>query len=88
MIRLHQVRMWHPVVQIIAPEQDKYIKRTPDGTPMEVALTKDLRHPNIVQALRHASFMSQVYLLYPVCIQSFCASVYWPCHLRVWTANH
>jgi len=48
------------VVQIISPQQDKYIKRTPDGTPMEVALTHGLRHPNIVHALRHASFSSQV----------------------------
>ena len=48
--------------QIIAPAQDKFIKRTPDGIPMEVALTADLRHPNIVRTLRHASFDSQVYL--------------------------
>ncbi len=48
------------MLQIIAPEQDKYIKRTPDGTPMEVALTQDLDHPNIVRTLRHASFQSQV----------------------------
>ena len=47
-------------VQIIAPEQDKYIKRTPDGTPMEVAITQHLDHPNIVRTLRHASFQSQV----------------------------
>ena len=53
--------MYTPLcAQIIAPAQDKYIKRTPDGTPMEVALTKDLRHPNIVHTLRHASFNSQV----------------------------
>lgn len=51
------------MLQIIAPEQDKYIKRTPDGTPMEVALTQDLDHPNIVRTLRHASFQSQVSLL-------------------------
>ncbi len=51
------------MLQIIAPEQDKYIKRTPDGTPMEVALTQDLDHPNIVRTLRHASFQSQVNLL-------------------------
>lgn len=51
------------ILQIIAPEQDKYIKRTPDGTPMEVALTQDLDHPNIVRTLRHASFQSQVNLL-------------------------
>jgi len=50
------------MLQIIAPEQDKYIKRTPDGTPMEVALTQDLDHPNIVRTLRHASFQSQVNL--------------------------
>lgn len=49
----------HVAVKIISPEQDKYIKRTPDGTPMEVALTKDLNHPNIVRTLRHASFTSQ-----------------------------
>ncbi len=49
------------IMQIIAPEQDKYIKRTPDGTPMEVALTRDLDHPNIVRTLRHASFQSQVH---------------------------
>lgn len=49
----------HVAVKIIAPEQDKYIKRTPDGTPMEVALTQDLDHPNIVRTLRHASFQSQ-----------------------------
>ena len=47
-------------LQIIAPEQDKYIKRTPDGTPMEVALTQHLDHPNIVRTLRHASFQSHV----------------------------
>ena len=51
----------HTDAQIIAPAQDKYIKRTPDGIPMEVALTADLRHPNIVRTLRHASFDSQVY---------------------------
>jgi len=51
------------MLQIIAPEQDKYIKRTPDGTPMGVALTQDLDHPNIVRTLRHASFQSQVNLL-------------------------
>ncbi|DBA84846.1 TPA: hypothetical protein ACH3X1_005872 [Trebouxia sp. C0004] len=50
----HQV-----AVKIISPEQDRYIKRTPDGTPMEVALTRGLSHPNIVRALRHASFNSQ-----------------------------
>ncbi len=49
------------MVQIISPVQDKYIKRTPDGTPMEVALTRGLSHPNIVRALRHASFNSQVH---------------------------
>lgn len=47
-------------MQIISPEQDKYIERTPDGTPVEVALTRGLSHPNIVHALRHASFDSQV----------------------------
>ena len=51
-------------VQIISSEQDKYIKRTPDGTPMEVALTRGLHHPNIVHALRHASFHSQVHLFF------------------------
>ena len=51
---------WFCVLQIIAPEQDKYIKRTPDGTPMEVALTQGLDHPNIVRTLRHASFQGQV----------------------------
>ncbi|KAL3151455.1 hypothetical protein ABBQ38_012460 [Trebouxia sp. C0009 RCD-2024] len=49
----------HVAVKIIAPEQDKYIKRTPDGTPMEVAITQHLDHPNIVRTLRHASFQSQ-----------------------------
>ena len=48
------------MVQIISSEQDRYIKRTPDGTLMEVALTRGLSHPNIVRALRHASFNSQV----------------------------
>ena len=47
-------------VQIIAPGQAKKMKYTPDGTPMEVALTQGLRHPNIVHTLRHASFPSQV----------------------------
>lgn len=60
--RQKQARICSVTVQIIAPEQDKYIKRTPDGTPMEVALTQDLRHPNIVQTFRHASFTSQVCL--------------------------
>lgn len=49
-------------MQIIAAAQDKHIKRTPDGTPMEVALTKDLRHPNIVHTLRYSSFDSQASL--------------------------
>lgn len=30
---------------------------------MEVALTKDLCHPNIVRTLRHASFDTQVLML-------------------------
>ena len=56
-------------MQIIAAAQDKHIKRTPDGTPMEVALTKDLRHPNIVQTLRYASFDSQASLQYSMLLR-------------------
>ncbi len=47
-------------LQVIPSDRHSSIRRTPDGTPWEVALTLGLKHPNIIACLAAGTFQNEV----------------------------
>ena len=47
-------------MQVIPSDRHSSIRRTPDGTPWEVALTLGLKHPNIIACLAAGTFHNEV----------------------------
>lgn len=54
---------WDPtllLLQIIRAEMFEHVRRTEDGTPWEVQLTRGVVHPNIVRCLAYGTFQDDV----------------------------
>ena len=48
------------LLQIIRAEMISHVRRTEDGTPWEVQLTRGVVHPNIVRCLAYGTFQDDV----------------------------